>query len=167
MGKLLIHIRPISHFYVPWKHQKTSGFQMFSGDIALTISRYTVVLILNQIFVLWQAFWFSKSCKKNSVLKTLVASIDLYWIILNFLTSSWKNIVMWWLKDDTHTLIPTLGIIIKFDVGRVCVSVAKPVAILTQSFLRFFVTHWLRITKYTIINLSFFTPTTIEAYKTR
>ena len=23
------------HFYIPWKHQKTSGFQMFSGGMEI------------------------------------------------------------------------------------------------------------------------------------
>ena len=31
--KLLIHFMPLVSFYTPWKHQKTKGFLMFSGDV--------------------------------------------------------------------------------------------------------------------------------------
>ena len=31
--KLLTYFQPIFHFYTPWKHQKASGFRMFSGGI--------------------------------------------------------------------------------------------------------------------------------------
>ena len=31
----LTHFQPVFHFYAPWKHQKTSGFLMFSGGIEI------------------------------------------------------------------------------------------------------------------------------------
>ena len=31
----LTHFSPVLHFYTPWKHQKTKGFQMFSGGIEM------------------------------------------------------------------------------------------------------------------------------------
>ena len=31
--KMLTHIQPMTHFYTPWKHHKTSGFLMFPGGI--------------------------------------------------------------------------------------------------------------------------------------
>ena len=34
-GQILTHFRPMFHFYTPWKHQKTGGFLMFSGDIEM------------------------------------------------------------------------------------------------------------------------------------
>ena len=30
---ILTHFSSVSHFYTPWKRQKTKGFLMFSGDI--------------------------------------------------------------------------------------------------------------------------------------
>ena len=32
---ILIHFRPVSHFYTPWKRQKSFGFWMFSGGIEM------------------------------------------------------------------------------------------------------------------------------------
>ena len=32
-SKQLPHIMPVISFYSPWRHQKTSGFEMFSGGI--------------------------------------------------------------------------------------------------------------------------------------
>ena len=34
----LTHITPMSHFYTPWKRQKTSGFLTFSGGIEMEVS---------------------------------------------------------------------------------------------------------------------------------
>ena len=31
--RALTHFMPLVYFDTPWKHQKTSGFQMFLGDI--------------------------------------------------------------------------------------------------------------------------------------
>ena len=31
----LIHFSPVSHFYTPWKRQKTFGFLTFSGGIEM------------------------------------------------------------------------------------------------------------------------------------
>ena len=31
----LTHFSPVSHFYTPWKRQKTYGFLMFSGGIEI------------------------------------------------------------------------------------------------------------------------------------
>ena len=31
----LTHFSPVSHFYIPWKRQKTKGFLMFSGGIEM------------------------------------------------------------------------------------------------------------------------------------
>ena len=32
---ILTHFSPVSHFYTPWKHQKTFGFLTFSGSIEM------------------------------------------------------------------------------------------------------------------------------------
>ena len=32
---ILTHFSPVSHFYTPWKRQKTFGFLMFSGGIEM------------------------------------------------------------------------------------------------------------------------------------
>ena len=32
-GSTLTHFQPMFHFYAFWKHQKTSGFLLFSGGI--------------------------------------------------------------------------------------------------------------------------------------
>ena len=32
---LLTHFSPVSHFYTPWKRQKTKGFLTFSGGIEM------------------------------------------------------------------------------------------------------------------------------------
>ena len=31
----LTHFQLMSYFYIPWKHPKTSGFQMFSGGVEM------------------------------------------------------------------------------------------------------------------------------------
>ena len=35
LKKTLTHFSPVSHFYTPWKHQKTFGFLTFSGGIEM------------------------------------------------------------------------------------------------------------------------------------
>ena len=35
MSLVLTHFSPVSHFYTPWKRQKTYGFLTFSGGIEM------------------------------------------------------------------------------------------------------------------------------------
>ena len=46
---ILTHFSPISHFYTPWKRQKTYGFLTFSGGIEMWLY-FQLTLINDQQF---------------------------------------------------------------------------------------------------------------------
>ena len=59
---LLTHFSPVSHFYAPWKRQKTKGFLTFSGGIemwhwtTLSSSLFFCIQLFLAFFIV-QAFW--------------------------------------------------------------------------------------------------------------